>query len=79
MIAGLHVGDAGVDGRHRAGGLVAEEERVVVADGAGDDSAGDVVQTGPADAAGGDVRDDLSGAGVGDDDVERFGGRTLGA
>ena len=47
-----------------AGGLVAEEERIVVAD-----PALAVVEVGVADAAGLDVDDDLARSRVGDDDV----------
>ena len=57
-----------------AGRLVVEEERVVVADGARR-----VVQVGAADAAGGDVDDDLARARVGDDDVEQFDRRAPGS
>lgn len=68
------MGDAGADGGHGAGRLVADEERVAVADGAGD-----VVQIRLADPARGDVHDDLAGTGIGDDDIEQFDWCALGA
>ncbi len=58
-VAGGQVGDALADGLDDAGGLVAEEERVVVAD-----AALLVVQVGVADAAGLDVHHRLARAGV---------------
>ena len=51
------------------GGLVAEQERVVVVD-----AALAVGQVGVADAAGLDVDDHLARAGIGDDDVDQFDG-----
>ena len=62
-VAGGHLGDVRAHGADDAGGLVAEQEREVVVDGALL-----VVQVGVADAAGEDVHEGLAGAGVRDQD-----------
>ena len=68
-VADLHVRDALADGADPAGGLMAQEEREVVAD-----SALAVVVVGVTDAARLDVDDGLARAGVGDDDGGQFDG-----
>jgi hypothetical protein len=62
-VAGLHLGRTGADGLDDTGGLVAEEEREVVAD-----AALFVVQIGVADAARLHPYHGLAGAGIGHHD-----------
>ncbi len=73
-VAGGHLGDVGADGADDAGGLVAEQEREVVVDGALL-----VVQVGVADTAGEDVHEGLAGSGIRDQDGFQGDGRVLGA
>ena len=62
----------GPDGFHRARGLVAEQERILVVD-----AALAVGQVGMADPAGDDVDHGLAGPWVGDDDVDQLDGFAL--
>ena len=69
---GSTVGHTRPDRFDRAGGLVAEQERVLVVD-----AALAVGQVGVAHPAGDDVDHDLTGPGVRDDDVHQFDGFAL--
>ena len=71
-IAGLDVGHARADRFDGARGLVPEQERELVVD-----AALAVGQVGMADPAGDDVDDDLTGTGIGDDDVDQLDRLTL--
>ena len=66
-IAGLHVCHTRADRFDSAGGLVAEQERVLVVD-----AALAVGQVGMADAAGDDVDDDLARSRIGDDHIHHL-------
>ncbi|SHW07154.1 pyruvate-formate lyase [Mycobacteroides abscessus subsp. abscessus] len=72
-VAGGDVGNALADRFDGAGGFVAEQEGILVVD-----AAFAVGQVGMAHAAGDDVHDDLTGSGIGDDDVDQLDGLLLG-